>query len=559
MQIFLRELGRFLIIFYRYIPKNRAICDHFQTLCKRLNGFWATDYSLFVQKKQSNPSYCALSHKVAGYNYEIFNKNRMGDYNLTGKFYHAAITGPGTLSQTVRCYVGGVYRFRCNGFSNSNNLVTMFVNVPEQTERSQTLLKADQDWQKDGYQTTRLGTNEYGGLYKGVNNAADDIRTGIAFWNNEYVNDLYFYVPQSAINGSGTMDDDHHQYVNVTFGFKIDNNFGNNYTNNYTAIDNVRIHYIGRSPFVLKEDAENAAAYTYNDTEVTTWNNEGTDTYVPIYLQRSFWENQWNPIVLPVDVEEDDLLAAFGADTKLADPYGLDDNDPYLIKFTQIPVSEGMIAGNFYLIKPSKLNYQKDVKMVNDSGDPYTIEGNSLALGKHPLFGQVKKNLETNNGVVTSSVFAPSDLWKEHNSIRLFGSYFPQETTGKAYVFGYDSSNEKVNLYHMINSQAINLKAFRFYIKDVDSNGEEYGSDAQTGEATSITFEQLLEGISMRDYENQPGVETGISDHLSPSSTCRGDGNIYDLAGRKVRTLNSQPLNVPKGIYVVNGKKMVVK
>ena len=111
----------------------------------------------------------------------------------------------------------------------------------------------------------------------------------------------------------------------------------------------------------------------------------------------------------------------------------------------------------------------------------------------------------------------------------------------------------------MINSQAINLKAFRFYIKDVDSNGEEYGSDAQTGEATSITFEQLLEGISMRDYENQPGVETGISDHLSSSSTCRGDGNIYDLAGRKVRTLNSQPLNVPKGIYVVNGKKMVVK
>ena len=63
MQIFLRELGWFLIIFIAIHPKAEQYVTIFGLII-RLNGFRATDYSQLVEKKQSNPSYCALSPHI---------------------------------------------------------------------------------------------------------------------------------------------------------------------------------------------------------------------------------------------------------------------------------------------------------------------------------------------------------------------------------------------------------------------------------------------------------------------------------------------------------------
>ena len=509
----------------------------------------------------------------------IFNKNRMGDYNLTGKFYHALIQNSGKMYQTVRCYQGGIYRFRCNGFSKGQK-VKMFVTYPTAngTEtREQQLLAADRDWQKDGYQDkngnlpspTNIGDD--GVNYGAINNSRDDILAGQAFMNNEYVNDMFFYIPQSAINGS-TETDETYKYVTVTIGFEVPDGFNKN--SDYTAIDNARIHYIGRSPFVLDETKTAASEYAYNSSDEATWNNgNGTDTQVPIYLKREFWENQWNPIILPFDVEEDDILAAFGPNTQLADPYGLDDNDPYLIKFTSIPTAEGIVAGHFYLIKPSKLNYQKDVQMVYDSGEnvgkPYTIEGNSLSLGIHPLFGQIKKNLEAEKETkLQSQVFAPSDLWSKHNSIKLIGSYFKQQSLENTYpfVFAKHNATGRVDLLHMVNDQKVTLGAFRFYITDVDKDGKnplDPDASGSSAGAKNITFDDLFDGIDIRDYEQQEA--TGIlevGDNGNNSQAHKNANGIYDLSGRKVAGIDSKSdlkTQLPSGIYIVNGKKMIVR
>ena len=47
---------------------------------------------------------------------------------------------------------------------------------------------------------------------------------------------------------------------------------------------------------------------------------------------------------------------------------------------------------------------------------------------------------------------------------------------------------------------------------------------------------------------------TGI-ESLTPNSSPEGEGNVYDLSGRKV----SESSVLPKGVYVVNGKKVIVK
>ena len=53
---------------------------------------------------------------------------------------------------------------------------------------------------------------------------------------------------------------------------------------------------------------------------------------------------------------------------------------------------------------------------------------------------------------------------------------------------------------------------------------------------------------------------TGI-ESLTPNPSPKGEGNVYDLSGRKVSesSANSESSVLPKGVYVVNGRKKVVR
>ena len=56
-------------------------------------------------------------------------------------------------------------------------------------------------------------------------------------------------------------------------------------------------------------------------------------------------------------------------------------------------------------------------------------------------------------------------------------------------------------------------------------------------------------------------VVTGI-ESLTPNPSPTGEGSIYDLEGRKVgdnSQLSTRNSQLPKGIYIVNGKKVVIK
>ena len=54
------------------------------------------------------------------------------------------------------------------------------------------------------------------------------------------------------------------------------------------------------------------------------------------------------------------------------------------------------------------------------------------------------------------------------------------------------------------------------------------------------------------------GDADGI-ENISSGHTTRGDGYVYDLQGRRVGTLRSSDTPLPKGIYIVNGKKVVLR
>ena len=57
-------------------------------------------------------------------------------------------------------------------------------------------------------------------------------------------------------------------------------------------------------------------------------------------------------------------------------------------------------------------------------------------------------------------------------------------------------------------------------------------------------------------YYKWPASTTGI---VNVNMNGNGDGNWYDLQGRRVNSsnLHSSPFTVKKGIYIVNGKKII--
>jgi flagellar capping protein FliD len=50
-----------------------------------------------------------------------------------------------------------------------------------------------------------------------------------------------------------------------------------------------------------------------------------------------------------------------------------------------------------------------------------------------------------------------------------------------------------------------------------------------------------------------------ISDGINTLENASAASAVYDLSGRKLETRNQQLETLPKGIYIVNGKKLVVK
>ena len=484
----------------------------------------------------------------------MFKKNALGDRKLTGKLFHARIMNNGKLSQKARCYAGGVYRFRCNGFTNmnQNGHVYMYAEVPGQTVRKQDLARATKAYQTDGYQARAITLDDCDGdeamynLYKNQGKTADDILAGLDFFNNEYVNDYYFYVPQSLIEASTTSDEAGDKYVEITIGFEITG--GTDVNNDYTAIDKVRLHYLGKSPFVLSDTKTEESQYTYTDGE--------DDAQFPIYLQREFWDKQWNPLLLPVTLSAAQVRSAFGERTQVAAANGLDPNNPYKIMFKDVPLNDGapvIEAGKFYMIRPDGPNYGENVEMVDAEGNTYTITGKSLNLGHHKQ-SEVKENLKAGtDGKIVSNVFAPGDAFSQHNSIRYTGSYFKQKTEGKAYVFGYDKTEKKVQLYHMVNSQQVNLNGFRFYINDVDATGTEYDSDALEGEGLA----RLFSGFELRwDDDEATGITANT---IRSEQTAKGSSHVYNLQGQMVAKDASLLNTLPSGVYIVNGKKIIVK
>lgn len=71
-------------------------------------------------------------------------------------------------------------------------------------------------------------------------------------------------------------------------------------------------------------------------------------------------------------------------------------------------------------------------------------------------------------------------------------------------------------------------------------------------DGTTMTADMRFVTLTM-NYDEA----TGIS--LTPDPSPKGEGSVYDLQGRQIVNGKLSNGQLPKGVYIVNGKKVVIK
>lgn len=240
------------------------------------------------------------------------------------------------------------------------------------------------------------------------------------------------------------------------------------------------------------------------NTTYLSKNVESDKTYT-VNLKRTFGTSsigKWNSFVVPFPISESQLKATFGDGVRLGAYVAVDETKLYF-DTSKTSVEAGV---------PYIIYIPEDLGAMPTDGWQFTgIAGSS--------FSSDFKNLEAPR--VTQSYDATG------TSVTFTGSYDKTVAMNQGYVISQGK------IYQL--NKTTQLKGFRAYFEESSSNpGKINGwSDVATGETTAISS---IEGLT----PEQPF-------------------NVYSLGGQLLKSGATSTAQLPKGIYVVNGKKMVVK
>ena len=301
----------------------------------------------------------------------------------------------------------------------------------------------------------------------------------------------------------------------------------------YAFFDNFQLFYMGNKEWYL--DATNIITSEFDITQNNDGSytpsginhNNGTDPYnypVTYNIRRYFNQNKWESLILPCTLTGDQVKQTFGGDqgVKLS---VFDKVEGTCVYFRAVNLdNEGIVAGTPYIIKVGK---QADIESKNIE---YTFPwGNDATVKvKGPIY-QVK-------GVVpptfTDDVVTTDEITTGGYKVQFQGYYYkPEYAPANAYVVNNG------NMYHL-TSAWYNFVGTSWYItiKDAKDNPAKL-SFSFDGDSSTTAIENVTR-------QEDAAVQT--------------DGFVYNLSGQRVGTHNNMS-NLSSGIYIVAGKKVVVK
>lgn len=253
-----------------------------------------------------------------------------------------------------------------------------------------------------------------------------------------------------------------------------------------------------------------------------------------MYFKRTFVPGNWNSVILPVNLSKAQFEEAFGATAKLSEASEVyQDNQNLVIGFK--PVEERFVEGkNIYLQahKPYIIwvdgefvtSYKNQKESTTDAGE---ITGEIYKVTKTPEGVGVSFTYDETMGMPSTEdfKFSTSITNKQGLESLLFKGGYDNHQSLAIGDYGWNAGN----LYHLKKEHY--MKGYRCWLTPT------WASASQS--QTTLGFGQ--------------GELTGVE--TAPSAEQQGELKIFNLQGQRLSSLQG----VQPGVYIVNGKKMVVK
>lgn len=488
-----------------------------------------------------------------------------------GKYFYCYTKGLRgfNIYQDVKVHKGGWYLLRCNGFSTANSSENITTNEKPLANMFITVLDAQGNPNKEIYSTATLNgisqadAEALAKTHKGKNYEGAGI--GHAFFEGEYENQVQICLDK-APNGEKISSANP---VTLRIGFYVDPTPDGKPAvadNELTAVDNFKLDYAGprRNPELILDEESTDLRYL----------TMATDEYKNsvLHLNRKLNDNMWNSLILPVDLTWGQMKRTFGDAVKVAKLAALTENsvqfvtvepknnddvmvtafEPYIVfpPYTQVK-SAKYTVNRFYTSEGEDnsewlgTNYEKSKDENNRltktiPADHYDITMVSLDREK------LKKYLNTTNWESTITFPATGG---NHGTMVCKGTMAKTYDNGKI-ISGRDDLNGDYFMYkgkliqvpHNENGKqySYGLKAFRCWF-ELDNS------------STAKSISLLIDGVE--------DSTTGIDDiHGSTDRTSykRGIEGVFNMNGQMVRR-SCRLEGLPKGMYVVNGKKIIIR
>lgn len=468
-----------------------------------------------------------------------------------GKYFCADVKNMrGVIYQDVEIKAPGSYLIECKGYSTTTKakiFASWFDKDGKEDKSSVHQNVLNQVSYMSKTEQEALHVSEQNMDYAGKN----------FYGQRKYINTVLIQVPK---NKDGI-------YGKIRFGLIIGDNQSDDKLNvadkEWTVFDDFRLLYASNDKgkdLILDEDRDNL---DYLKDCSTTYKN------TVLHLNKTFTKDKWNSFVLPVSLKRDQFRQAFGANARLAKLSGLTSSE---IQFQTVDMdkddnAEVLTAYTPYIIFPTKIHtdntkvspaYKATLTKPNGEQQDVVIKANHYDI-PNVTFKTNSKNendlSEMNTDTWVSDV--TTTVKNSNGSLKAYGTF--------ARTFGTDARQDENGVYNFNNNYDIiggrdNLIGCYFFDK-----GNLYRSDSRprglrgfscwfkpvnSSELTKLNL--YIDGVA----NGTTGIdEVAFGDEEPTGKAAKG---IYNMNGQLVSN-GSDTTNLPAGMYIVNGKKCVVR
>lgn len=536
-----------------------------------------TDWESHVRLGDENmyKTHDKLSQTGSG-SWVTYNEDHQRDY---GQYFYCYTKGLRGFKffQDVTVHKAGWYLLRCNGFSTSNSSENITTNGKPLANLFITVLDANGNPINEKYSTAAFNgvsqkdAEELAQTHNGKNYEGAGI--GHAFFEGEYENQVQICLDDDPNNKISDKNP-----VTLRIGFYVDPTPDGKPAvaeDELTAVDEFKLLYAGprRNPELILDEESTDLRYL----------TKATDEYKNsvLHLNRKLNDNMWNSLILPVDLTWGQMKRTFGDAVKVAKLAALTENSVQFV--TVEPDSDDAVmvtAFEPYIVYPP----YTQVKSA-----PYTVEHFYTSAGEDnsSWLGTDYKPSSDENNRLTKTLKADhyditmvsldreklmqhvnTDTWESKIQFETidgnYGKMVCKGTMAKTYDKDENGKNKIISGRDDLNGDYFMYKGKLIQVPHGEkNNGERYSYGLKAfrcwfelpGNATAKPSQVslLIDGVE--------DSTTGIADiHGSTDCTSykRGIDGVFNINGQMVRRSCSLE-GLPKGMYIVNGKKIIIR